>query len=114
MIPSFMLKQLYVSGSLRNTGNGFRFLVRNPFFDGTIVGVHKVAVNGQEVDLACIKAAGWEACSVTALAPLNFPRGAELEVEIDGEPLPSGRHNLYCKVETAEFGPLKVDVFDRV
>lgn len=113
-IPAFMLKQLYVNGSLRNTDSGFRFSVRNPFVDGTIVGVHKVAVNGQEFNLACIRAAGWEACSVTADAPVNFPRGAELEVEVEADPLPSGRHNLYVKVETVEFGPLKVDVYDRV
>jgi len=113
-IPTFMLKQLYVPGSLQNTESGFRFLVRNPFFDGTLVGVVKVAVNGQEIDLDCIFAAGWAARSVTCEAPLSFPRGAELEVTVAAEPLPSGRHNLYCKVETGEFGPLKVDVFDRI
>ena len=113
-IPGFMLKQLYVSGSLRNTETGFRFLVCNPIFDRTISGVHKVANNRQDFELSQIRAAGWAAYSVTTDAPVNFPRGAELEVEVKTEPLPCGRHNLYVKVETVEWGPLKVDVFDRV
>ena len=113
-IPAFMLKQMYVASSLRNTETGFRFAVCNPFVDGTVTGVLKVAMDGEIFDLGRVKAAGWPADSVTAEAPLNFPRGAELEVEVDSVPLPEGRHNLYIKVDTSEFGALKVDVFDRI
>ncbi|MBM3274628.1 MAG: hypothetical protein FJZ00_05725, partial [Candidatus Sericytochromatia bacterium] len=71
-------------------------------------------INGTAYDLTQIRAAGWGAETVTAEAPVNFPRGADLEVDIVAEQLPSGRHNLYFKVQTAEFGPLKVEVYDRI
>ncbi len=113
-IPGFMLKQLYVAGSLQNTEEGFRFVVTNPFLDGTVTGVLKVAVDGVVYDLAAVRAAGWDAAGITPESPVNFPRGAELEVEVVADSLPSGRRNLYVKVETIEFGPLKVDVYDRI
>lgn len=114
MIPKFLLQQLYTPGSLRNTNTGFGFTVKNPFLDCTIVQVHKVAVDGRIYELETTRASGFEATTVTPEAPLSFPRGADLEVEVDADPLEPGRRNLYVKVETAEFGPLKIDVNETV
>ena len=48
-IPSLILKQLYTFGSLENTAAGVRFAVKNRLSDAALVGVKRIAIDGQEV-----------------------------------------------------------------
>ena len=38
MIPTFLLKKLYVKGSFRNTPTGFQLSLRNTLAPGTLIG----------------------------------------------------------------------------
>ncbi len=44
-VPGFLLRQLYVSGSLRNESGGFSLQARNPFGDGTLVRIGRIRVD---------------------------------------------------------------------
>ena len=46
-----MLQRMYVKGSLQNQGNGFVFQVKNMIESGSLSGIAKVAVDGEERSL---------------------------------------------------------------
>lgn len=48
-VPSFLLKRLYVKGSLRNTQSGFQFELKNTLGSGYGTGLLPLLVDGQEV-----------------------------------------------------------------
>jgi len=45
-VPAFMLKKLYLRGSLKNTADGFQFQIRNTLAPGTISAVFPVSIDG--------------------------------------------------------------------
>ena len=54
-VPSFMLKKLYVHGSLKNTAAGFELTLKNILAPGTIIGLNSLKVDGREVTLENIR-----------------------------------------------------------
>jgi hypothetical protein len=51
-VPSFLLKRLYVKGSLRPTENGFEFQLCNKLGSGYARRLMPLTLNGQELDMA--------------------------------------------------------------
>ena len=47
LIPSMLLRQLYTFGSLKNTGQGVQFAIKNRLSDAEVVG-HREEVPQQE------------------------------------------------------------------
>ena len=50
-IPSMLLKQLYTFGSLRNSGEGVAFKVKNRLTDVTLLALHGIKIDGKSVPL---------------------------------------------------------------
>ena len=48
-VPSFLLRRLYVKGSLRNAADGFEFELRNRLGSGYALRVHPLTVDGEEI-----------------------------------------------------------------
>ena len=48
-VPSFLLRRLYVKGSLKNTADGFEFELRNRLGSGYALRVHPLTVDGAEI-----------------------------------------------------------------
>ena len=48
-VPGFLLRRLYVKGSLRNTGSGFEFALRNRLGSGYAYKLWPLTVDGAEV-----------------------------------------------------------------
>ena len=48
-VPSFLLRRLYVKGSLKNTSDGFEFELRNRLGSGYALRVHPLTVDGAEI-----------------------------------------------------------------
>ena len=48
-IPEFILRKLYVRGSLRNTANGFEFKLKNALGSGYAVQLLPLRVDGNEI-----------------------------------------------------------------
>ena len=48
-VPSFLLRRLYVKGSLKNAADGFEFELRNGLGSGYALRVHPLTVDGAEI-----------------------------------------------------------------
>ena len=48
-VPDFIARQFYVAGSLRNTTDGFELEAQNPMGSGTLVGVGRLRVDGEQL-----------------------------------------------------------------
>ncbi len=119
-IPSLILKQLYTFGSLRNSGEGVAFKVKNRLTDVTLTGLISVKVDGRAVPLDKI-VMEIEDEKGTVLTPpqlranpLPFPLRQVMELVLDIPPLDPGKHKIEIEFETAEYGRLKVKVEDAI
>lgn len=116
-IPAFMLKQMYVKGSLRNSADGFSLTVRNHLAPGTLVGLG-LAVDGVALDPAqitvVVRDTRTPAPGVTAETPLPFPTNTPVTLEVTGAPLPPGAHTLALQAQTREIGAVTIEVNDSV
>jgi len=117
-VPSFLLKKLYLKGSLRNTERGFEFRIKNTLAPGTIVGLASLRVDGREVPLEVVTVA-WEggearAAEVSPESPLSFGLNVEATLRVEGEQLPAGAHQISLTVVTKEVGKLTIPIADSV
>ncbi|NLE77365.1 MAG: hypothetical protein GX605_11520 [Chloroflexi bacterium] len=118
VIPAFMLKKLYVQGSLANTPDGFSLALKNTLAQGTIVGMRPLVVDGREYppDSITVTIAGLSvsAAKVGKQTPHAFPIGVTATLQVQAEPLVHGEHSLAITVETREVGELNIEVTDRL
>lgn len=119
-VPGFLVKQFYVSGSLRNTASGFSLQARNPMGDGLLVGVGRVAVNGREIPLDRItaqrvgEAQTFRASDVNSRNPIPVRQGDRVTLNVSGLKLASGKHQLEVELFEGSLGTLRLSVADRL
>ena len=111
------LKQLYTTGSLANTDDGFRFELKNRLMPAKLHGVRRVAVDGRDVPLdgATIAADDGRVLGpedVSAESPADFALGDRLEVRLRGERLAPGAHALVIEFDAQPVGRLTLEVED--
>ena len=116
-IPPILLRKLYVPNSLRNQGEQFSFQLRNQIAPGTLVGLPRLAVDGEDRPLDGVtlttKAGTRCACGLSDDAPLAFEVGELVTVSVPGT-LTAGEHTIRITVQTSEVGPLTFPVVDSV
>lgn len=118
-IPVFLLKKLYVKGSLRNTAEGFELAIQNTIAPGTIVGMLPIVVDGKEYTLEQTRVVVTDgkmltSADVSTRSPLKFGVGQKVTIQVKGEPLSSGLHKLVLSPKTKEAGTLKIPVDDTI
>lgn len=116
-IPPFVLKKLYLRGSLRSEAGGFSLCLKNVIAPGSITGISGMVLDGQNVDIATatVTPAGGEARTagdISREAPLQFPLGSEVTLSVAGEPLEPGAHRLTIRVIVRDVGPLEIPISD--
>jgi hypothetical protein len=117
-IPGFLVRQFYVSGSLRSTGDGFSLQATNPMGDGTLVGIRRISVDRVVVDPSAISAsrdgedAVYRAADVSAASPVLFRRGDTVTCHVAGHPLAPGRHVFEVELVERDLGELTLDLED--
>lgn len=116
-IPPFVLKKLYVKGSMRAEGDGFALELKNSIAPGTITAFTGLDVDGQPVDSALINVVppGGEPRAMDEIsdqAPLHFGIGATVTLHIAGKTLEPGPHELVIHVVVQEVGLLDIPVSD--
>jgi alpha-N-arabinofuranosidase len=107
-IPEFVLRKLYVKGSLQAEADAFSFALKNTFAPGTLVGL-AMDVDGRRVPVEnlSLQAEGQparNAASITPQDPAPLPVGLAVSVQVRGVPLGQGR--LTLRADTREAGPL--------
>ena len=119
-VPGFVLRQLYVQGSLRNEPDGFSLQARNPLGDGTLVRLGRISVDGQEIaaeDVTARRAGDpttYRAADVSPTSPVSFRRGDVVTFHVAGWQLDPGDHKLELDVDEVNLGRVSLSIKDRV
>lgn len=111
-IPEFVLRKLFVQGSLQVQPDGFSFALRNTFAPGTIIAL-ALELDGQPVppDALALQAEGEAPRLATTITPDNpfpLPVGVTIQVHVRGMTLGQGRLTVHA--ETREAGSLRFSV----
>jgi len=114
-IPSYILRSLYVKGSLKNRDEGFEFALKNNLYPGTLTSLVKVEVDGNTVEQDNVlvgkrEAAMRKAVEISYQKPLQFRVGETLLVRVLGLTLATGEHKIVLTVDAAEGGRLNVPI----
>jgi len=118
-VPAFLLKKLYVKGSLKNTATGFELAIQNTLAPGTIVGLAPLQVDDVEYPLQQIRVIlpdgrKISAADISAGSPLHFAIGAKVTIQVEGKALPAGLHKLTISPKTKEAGTLQIPAEDTI
>ncbi len=117
-IPAFLLRKLYVKGSLENSGDGFSFKIKNSLSPGTAIGVTPIKIDDVEypLDVTTIKTTDVDIKASEVSEENSFPIqvGVEILLEIKGDALSEGEHKIDIGLLTKEAGNLAFDVKDTI
>ncbi|MGQ9492747.1 MAG: hydroxymethylglutaryl-CoA reductase [Anaerolineae bacterium] len=118
-IPAFLLKKLYVKGSLKNTSNGFELTIQNTLAPGTIVGLGPLQVDGVEYPLEQTRVIlpdgrSVSVAEISAQEPMRFAVGDKVTIQVEGAPLAAGAHKVMISPKTKEAGVLEIPAEDTI
>jgi hypothetical protein len=116
-IPPFVLKKLYVKGSLRTEDDGFALDLKNTIAPATITAFTGLDVDGQaiapaQVTLVPPNGNSRSGGEVSGQTSLSFPVGATVTLRVAGKALEPGPHELVTHVVVDEVGPLAIPIAD--
>jgi hydroxymethylglutaryl-CoA reductase (NADPH) len=118
LVPRALLRQLYTTGSLRNTEQGVVFSMKNRLSDAQVTRLRRVSINGTEIPLETLRVRNGDrdltADRISERSPLPFPLRHSLDLLAPLEPLGDGRHRIEIAFDTTPFGRLTMDVADEV
>ncbi len=117
-VPSFLLKKLYVKGSLKSTENGFEFALKNTIAPGAIIGLGALVIDDATYPPEAITIKSpqgeWRGDQISSKSPLTFPMNVETRISVRGRPVTPGTHHVVFAVITREVGRLEVDLTDTI
>ena len=118
IVPAFLLRRLYVRGSLRNTAQGVEFDLKNSLGAGYAHEMLPLSFDGAEIPK--------EACSfgnngettpflgVTSEKPFTLALNLTTTIRASGHVLSEGDHTIHMGFVVAGLGRLAFDFTDRV
>jgi hydroxymethylglutaryl-CoA reductase (NADPH) len=114
-----LLKQLYTTGSLKNTDSGAKFALKNRLSDAELVSLRSVSIDGKPLALENVRLEVEDrrvlvSTDLDAAHPLPFPVHATVTVWTGAPALGQGKHQLEIAFETRPFGNLHFTVEDAV
>ena len=117
-VPAFLLKKLYVKGSLKNTEQGFELALKNTLAPGTLIGVGPLTIDEASYppEAITMKTAQsqWRGDQINSRSPVTFGLNAEIQVAVQGQPLTPGSHHIVFSVLTREVGKIEFDLTDTI
>lgn len=117
-IPEFLLKALYVKGSLQGDESGFEFQMKNEIGPVRIVGAQPLQLNRRPVPMDQCRfihgdqEAGFD--DVTVDHSVLMRKGEAITVKVDGYPLKRGRYTLGIGVVVKDMGKVTFSISDQV
>lgn len=112
-----MFKKMYVQGSLKNQGDGFVFQIKNTVDSGSISGLAKVSVDGEDRPLDDVTFTlgdkTRQAKEITWSSSLYVGYGAVMTLFVPGALTP-GEHTVTLQVNVPELGRISLPVTDKV
>ena len=115
-ISSFLLRRLYVKGSLRNTGTGFQFELLNTLGSGYARRLLPLSVDGHEIPIAnCAFQVNGRRCSfdaVSSTTPFTLELNKTTTVTVQDMNLSEEPHRIGMGFEVPGLGTLQFDFMD--
>ncbi|MEX2245942.1 MAG: hypothetical protein WEC75_04580 [Dehalococcoidia bacterium] len=117
-VPAFLLRRLYVKGSLRNVDGGFAFDLRNTLGTGYADAVLPLVVDGDQVPpgQAAFDADGTRVsfADIAPDRPFTLAMDRTLTVRVDGRTLADGPHTIGLGFIVTGIGEMAFEVTDAV
>lgn len=117
-IPEFLLKALYVKGSLQNGESGFSFQMKNDLGPARIIGARPLQLDRKPLPLeSCRFEHGGQVAEFTAVDAENsvlMRKGEAVTVHVQGQRLRPGRRALGINVIVKDMGNVSFTVTDQV
>ena len=117
-IPEFLLRALYVKGSLRNHDDGFQFQLKNEIGPARIIGARPLQLDRRPIPLEkCRFLHGDREASfsdVNADNSVLMRKGEAVTVQVEGMKLRPGRRTLGITVIVKDMGTVGFSVTDGV
>ncbi len=115
-VPAFLLRRLYVKGSLRNEGGGFAFDLKNSLGSGYAEQVLPISLDGEAlpVALAAFTSNGETVrfSDVCAERPMTLGLNRVVTISVAGRTLADGKHKLGIGFIVTGMGEMQFDVTD--
>ncbi|MCP4205267.1 MAG: hypothetical protein GY769_25430, partial [bacterium] len=105
-IPGALLRNLYNHSSLRNSGSGVRFSVKNRLSPASLRRIEQVSLNGEvirpeRIEVTVDSGDAFPVSQIGPDQPVDFPLGTLLTFHLAVDPLAEGKHGLEFAFETA-------------
>jgi hypothetical protein len=115
-VPGFLLRRLYVKGSLRNANGGFEFDLKNSLGSGYAEQVLPLTLDGEELPAAStrfvVDGVSVRFDEVSAEKPMTLAMNKTVTIGVDGRALSPGKHKLGIGFVVSGMGKLQFDVTD--
>ena len=115
-IPGFLLRRLYVKGSLRGTHDGFEFQLRNRLGSGYARRLLPLTLDGQELDMVAttfeVDGTLLSFDQVSKETPFTLAMNKTTTIRVQGTPMDSSPHKVGMRFEVAGLGELGFDFTD--
>ncbi len=117
-VPGFLLRRLYVKGSLRNGNDRFAFELKNSLGSGYTEQVLPLTVDGDEIraDQATfmVDGASVRFSEVSSERPFTLAMNTVVTVEVAGRTLEPGKHKIGIGFVVTGMGKMQFDVTDAI
>jgi hydroxymethylglutaryl-CoA reductase (NADPH) len=117
-VPPFLLRRLYVKGSLRNTAEGIEFQLKNALGAGYAQELLPLTIDGQELSKEdCYFSLGDEPISFSSVSeatPFTLAINKVTTITVRGHGLEEGQHRIGMGFEVVGLGRMAFEVTDHV
>jgi hypothetical protein len=115
-VPAFLLRRLYVKGSLRHEGDGFAFDLKNSLGSGYAEQVLPLTVDGDEVPATqatfAVDGERVPFPDVSSERPFTLAMNKLVTIAVAGRTLDPGKHKLGVGFIVTGMGKMQFDVTD--
>jgi hypothetical protein len=115
-VPAFLLRRLYVKGSLRNVKGGFELDLKNSLGSGYAESVLPLSVDDEQMPMETtrfiVDGATMMFPEVSADNPVTLGMNKTVTIAVDGRALPPGKHKIAIGFVVAGMGEMAFDVTD--
>ena len=117
-VPAFILRRLYVKGSLENAENGWRFTLKNSLGSGYARGMQPLRIDGIEIPMerASFNQDGRDVtfADVSEKDTFGLQMNRAILISVSGDRLAPGSHKVWMGFVVPGFGKLGFDFTDEV
>jgi hypothetical protein len=117
-VPGFLLRRLYVKGSLRNEDGGFAFDLKNTLGSGYAERAMPLLLDGEEIPLHAssfeLDGDSLRFDEVSPQRPMTLGMNRTVTGRVSGRTLAPGKHGLSIGFVVVGMGEMRFDVTDAI